>query len=297
MNLSDEVRRISHDMGITLSEVARRTEQSPANLSKKMNKNTLSFEDFEKILRALGVEMECAFHQPGETGNVRGGLDDRGRAQIEILQKELETEQLKNGYFTNMGFALRTEFETVTNSLELIKRHRDDQKYIDSCIVRMETAINNIMNLIDNDPISSSDRVQAVKAGSAFKQGMRVLVVDDNEINRGIVGELLADSGIEADEAEDGRQAVALISNAPANFYDLVLMDIQMPVMNGLEAAYAIRSLQGPNSRVPIAAMTASVSDDERRRAEEAGMNTFIEKPLNIKKIMALLKNAGGRME
>ena len=297
MNLSDEVRRLSHELGITLSEVARRTEQSPANLSKKMNKNTLSFDDFEKILRALGVEMECAFHRPGEAGNSAGSLDDRGRAQIEILQKQLETEHLKNNYFTNLEFSLRTELETVANSLELTKRHKDDPNRIDSCIARMEIALGNIMNLIDNDPISSSDRASAAKADDVFKQEMRVLVVDDNEINRSIVGELLADSGIQSDGAEDGRKAVELISSAPANFYDLVLMDIQMPVMNGFEAAYAIRSLQGPRSRVPIAAMTASVRDDERARAEKAGMNTFIEKPLNVKKILTLLKNISSQSE
>ena len=294
MNLSDEVRTLSRKLGIPLSEVARRTNQSPSNLSKKMNRNTLSFEDFEKILQALGIEMEYSFHRPGEANSLTAGFDDRTRAQIEILQKQLETEQLKNSYFTKKGFVLRTELETVTGSLELAKHHRDTPKRLDDCFSRMDAALDNILNLLDNDPISAG-RTPAANTGGGFKQGMRVLVVDDNEINRSIVRELLEDSGIQSEEAENGKQAVELVFNAPENYYDLILMDIQMPVMSGLAATEAIRKLNSLNASVPIVAMTAGVGNDERAQAEKSGVNSFIEKPLNMNKLVLLLESVYDR--
>ena len=114
-------------------------------------------------------------------------------------------------------------------------------------------------------------------------KGRRILLVEDNELNSEIASELLTECGFIVETAEDGSVAVEKVSNAADDYYDLVLMDIQMPVMNGYEAARAIRKLDNPKlSQIPIIAMTANAFAEDKKAAIDAGMNTHIAKPIDI---------------
>ncbi len=113
--------------------------------------------------------------------------------------------------------------------------------------------------------------------------GKKVLLVEDNELNREIATEILEEAGLLVDTAEDGDIAVEKVKNAVPGQYDLVLMDIQMPKMNGYEATKAIRALKAEYaSRLPIIAMTANAFDEDKQNALAAGMNAHISKPINI---------------
>ena len=124
----------------------------------------------------------------------------------------------------------------------------------------------------------------------SFK-GTRALLVEDNEINREIAQMLLSQAGFELDTAVDGKQALDLVNASEPGFYDVVLMDIQMPVMDGYTAAKAIRALPNPAlSEIPIIAMTANAFQEDIRTAEEAGMNGHIAKPLDVTTMMNTLE-------
>ena len=122
--------------------------------------------------------------------------------------------------------------------------------------------------------------------------GRRVLLVEDNELNREIAVEILHEYGFLVDTAENGAIAVDKVRSSPAGRYDLVLMDIQMPVMDGYTATQRIRALNDPaRAAVPIVAMTANVFEEERKRAFDCGMNAFLSKPLVIDALIAALQD------
>ena len=113
--------------------------------------------------------------------------------------------------------------------------------------------------------------------------GKHILLAEDNELNREIAVEILNAYGFEVDTAENGAVAVEKVSNAAPGQYDLVLMDVQMPVMDGYTATRRIRELQNPAlAGIPILAMTANAFDEDRRNALESGMNGFLSKPIVI---------------
>ena len=114
-------------------------------------------------------------------------------------------------------------------------------------------------------------------------KGKHILLVEDNELNREIAQEILREYGFRVDTAENGAVAVEKVSTAAPGSYDLVLMDVQMPVMDGYTATRQIRALEDPAlAGIPILAMTANAFDEDRRNAMESGMNGFLSKPIVI---------------
>ncbi len=139
-------------------------------------------------------------------------------------------------------------------------------------------------------------KLEADKLEEANYSGRRILLVEDNELNREIAKELLGFIEVTVEEAEDGQAAVDMIEKNPPNYYDLVFMDIQMPVMNGYEATRRIRGLgREDTKRLPIIAMTANAFADDIRDALESGMNDHIAKPIEVPKLLEALDKWVGR--
>ena len=120
--------------------------------------------------------------------------------------------------------------------------------------------------------------------------GRRILLVEDNELNREIVGVILEGAGFVVEEAPDGTAAVAMVERLEESYYDAVLMDVQMPVMNGYEATKTIRALGRRDVKnMPIIAMTANAMEDDKQKALKSGMNAHNPKPIDIELLMKVL--------
>ena len=127
-------------------------------------------------------------------------------------------------------------------------------------------------------------------AGSDFR-GRCILLVEDNELNREIAVEILNEYGFLVDTAENGAEAVEKVKNSTSGSYDLVLMDVQMPVMDGYEATKQIRALDDPSlAGITILAMTANAFDEDKKKALECGMDGFLSKPIVIEELIATLQ-------
>ncbi|SFQ19078.1 PAS domain S-box-containing protein [Lachnospiraceae bacterium XBB1006] len=121
-------------------------------------------------------------------------------------------------------------------------------------------------------------------------EGKRLLVVEDNTLNREIICKILELRGLTVEEAVNGKEAVEMFAEHPEGYYDMILMDIQMPVMNGHEATRAIREMDCPSAkRIPIIAMTANAFVEDVQASKDAGMNEHLAKPLDMRKLTDVL--------
>ena len=128
-------------------------------------------------------------------------------------------------------------------------------------------------------------------ATDRFK-GHRILLAEDNQLNQEIAVEILAPTGLIVDVAQNGREAVHMVENAPAGTYDLVLMDVQMPIMDGYEATRCIRLIPDKRkSALPIYAVTANTFEEDKNRAAQAGMNGHISKPIDVVQLIKTLED------
>lgn len=141
------------------------------------------------------------------------------------------------------------------------------------------------MDLDPNPPVSKEQPEEAMSLS-----GLRILLVEDNDLNMEIAQYLLETAGASVETAKDGEAAVKAFLEAPANHYDAILMDVMMPKMNGLEATQAIRASGHPQAAsIPIIAMTANAFSDDIRKSKEAGMNAHLAKPIDEKRLLHVI--------
>lgn len=135
-----------------------------------------------------------------------------------------------------------------------------------------------------------SEPVSQFKLSDADYSGKRILLVEDNELNREIAVEIIGSTGVSIDTAVNGLDAVNIVSQSAEGFYQMILMDIQMPVMDGYEATRQIRSLKRADIRyIPIVAMTANAFSEDVTNAIKAGMNYHLAKPIDLAALMGVL--------
>ena len=141
------------------------------------------------------------------------------------------------------------------------------------------------------EPFRMEEQAEQTENAAEFA-GKRLLVVEDNALNREIAVTMLEEAGFAVDTAENGKLAVDKVRESAPGYYDLVLMDIQMPVMNGYEATRAIRALpDAEKAALPIVAITANAFDEDRQNAAKAGMNGHLSKPFDMQQLLAMIEN------
>jgi CheY-like chemotaxis protein/PAS domain-containing protein len=226
-------------------------------------------------------------------------MAERSRAAAEQRAAMAEARQ---AFLTDMSHELRTPLNAVIGFSELLKTsdlsatQASQMEHIHHAGLHLLGVVNEMIGLSEEnsrgDPQSPTpatptepdpDSAPATPDDADESRPIRVLYVDDNDSNRALVKAVLGAQDIECETADDGRQGVEA---AERGGWDIVLMDIQMPVMNGVEAAMAIRRLPDPLGNVPIVAVTANTLDDQLDSYRAAGMDDVVAKPINIAELM-----------
>ena len=143
--------------------------------------------------------------------------------------------------------------------------------------------LRNCLNMIVGAAAENDNLPDRIRTG-------RILLAEDNELNQEIAVAILTEAGFEVEVAENGSVAVDMLSKSEAGYYKLILMDVQMPIMNGYEATKKIRALDNKElANIPILAMTANAFEEDKQLAIDSGMDGHIAKPIDVGKLMATL--------
>lgn len=186
---------------------------------------------------------------------------------------------------TGLGMAI------VKNLVDLMK----GKIYIESELGK-GTTVTFLFNFKVQKTPFSNDKTSNKKQKRVSLKGKHALLVEDNELNREIAKDILEIENIIVDEATNGSEAVDIIKNSKPGYYDFVLMDIQMPVIDGYQATDIIRKLENKKlASVPIIAMTANAFDEDKKRALDSGMDDYLSKPIRADSLFSTISNVIGK--
>ncbi len=188
---------------------------------------------------------------------------------------------------TGLGLAIvKRIVETAGDSISV------ESKQGEGTVFTLELTLRRVDALSIQATEAAESKIPSIEKMSEYFKDKRILLVEDNEFNLTIAHTLLENAGFSVETATDGRMAVNKVVGAPtANYYDAILMDVQMPVMNGYEATKAIRGLEDSRAQTTIIALTANAFDTDKENAMAAGMNGHISKPIDVAALYQALWN------
>ncbi|MDE6619492.1 MAG: response regulator [Lachnospiraceae bacterium] len=217
-------------------------------------------------------------------------VEDNGKGISPEFQRELfqpfkrENNTTKSGVLgTGLGLSVvKSIVDLMEGSIEVESKEGKGSKFIVTLLLKLP------------EDLQESDLMQPPAADIDLK-GKRILLVEDNEINREIAQELLTDEGYLVETANDGSVALEMVSKSEPKYYALILMDIQMPVMDGHKATKAIRRLENKElANIPIIALSANAFAEDYKRSVEAGMDAHVPKPIKIEELQETIRNVLG---
>lgn len=289
MKTSEIINNVCAHLGITKADLAKKMGIHPSSFYRKLARESMTMEELQKCLDALGVSLELQFQYPD--GEKLSSKENHERLidKMDILEKKLEASDKVDEFRKKSLRDLRTELNSAVGYVELCRRHGSQMDlYLNKLNIvhgNMEKAISFALGEAYHDEIDEikDEQIDALR-------GKRVLLVDDNDLNREILEEVLRDHGILVEEAHNGSKALSTMQEHAPGYFDYILMDIEMPEMDGYEATLKIRKL--PNrirANTPIIAFTANAVSENRERAFAVGMDGFLVKPVNTSRLLSYL--------
>lgn len=289
MKTAETIQIVCSELGTSKAELAKRMGILPSSLYRKLARESMTFEEFQKCLDVLGVTIAFTLQYPDGSVQSSQANYERLLEKMELVEKELEAARKAAEFHKKSLKDLRTELNSAVGYTELGIRHgvraEDYLRRLQPVLANMESTIAYALG----EPVHDEPAEDAAGSIEALA-GKRVLLADDNDLNREIMKAVLVDHDMIVDECGNGSEAVEAVKAAEPGYYHFVLMDIEMPVMDGYEATARIRKL--PNrirANVPIIALTANPVAENRERAAVAGMDDFLAKPTNSARLLRSL--------
>ena len=289
MKTAETINTVCSELGITKADLAKRMGMLPSSLYRKLARESMTLEELQKCLDVLGVTVEFNLRYPD--GNTRSSQANYEMLleRVDMLEAELEAARKATEFHKKSLRDLRTELNSAVGYAELGARPGPSAE---DYLAKMQTVLTDMKltiayalgeNVYDEPVASEPENMEML-------EGRRVLLVEDNDLNREIMKEILVGHGLVVEEAENGSEAIAAVKENEPGYYHFIVMDIEMPVMDGYESTERIRKL--PNrirANVPIIALTANTCPEDRERAAQVGMDDFLAKPVSSTRLLSSL--------
>ena len=289
MKTSETINTACSELGITKAELAKRMGMFPSSLYRKLSRESMTLEELQKCLDVLGVTVEFELQYPDGRTRSSQANHELLLERMDLLEKELEAARKAEEFHKKILRDLRTELHSAVGYAELGRRHGNKvEEYLEKIQTVLADMEATIAYTLGEPPHDEPEDEEPENLETLA--GKRALLVDDNELNREILKEVLTDHGLLVEEADDGSKAVAAVKANEPGYYHFILMDIEMPVIDGFEATERIRKL--PNrirANIPIIALTANAVPENRERATVVGMDDFLVKPTNSARLLRSL--------
>lgn len=289
MKTAETINTVCSELGIKKADLAKRMGVHPSSLYRKLSRESMTLEELQKCLDVLGVTIEFNLRYPDGKVQSAQASQEILLDRMELLEKELEAAR-KAAEFQNKSLRdLRTDLNSAVGYAELGRKYGSKaEQYLEKIqmvLTNMELTIAYALgDAVNKEPIPEEP------VNPETLEGRRVLLVDDNRLNREMMKEILVGHGLIVEEAGNGSEAMEAIKTKEPGYYHFILMDIEMPVMDGYESTLRIRKL--PNrirANTPIIAFTANASPEDRERAKAVGMDDFLAKPINSARLLGSL--------
>ena len=289
MTTAETINIVCSELGISKAELAKKMGMLPSSFYRKLSRESMALEELQECLDVVGVTIEFDLKYPDGRTHSSQANHELLLEKVDLLEKELEAARKAAEFHKNTLKDLRTELNNAVGYAELGGRHGSKaEEYLEkirSVLTDMEETIACTLGEPPHEEPATEgpERLEMLV-------GKRVLLVDDNELNREVLNEVLTGHGLLVEEADGGRTAVAAVKASEPGYYHFVLMDIEMPGMDGFEATVKIRAL--PNrirANIPIIALTANVIPENRERAAVVGMDDFLVKPTSSARLLRSL--------
>lgn len=207
---------------------------------------------------------------------------EKARASAENANKA------KSEFLSDVSHDIRTPLNAIVGMTAIATANIDDKEQVLNCLKKISLSTGNLLELIDDVKAKNEADAEADKKEIDLT-GKRILVAEDNDLNLEIAELLLTGAGLQVDHAENGQDCLDKFLSKKPGYYDAILMDIRMPVMNGLETTAYIRGLNRKYKSIPIIAMTADALSEDIQKCLDCGMNAHISKPIDIESVKATL--------
>ncbi len=199
---------------------------------------------------------------------------------------------------SEVSHSIRTSSTSISGMVSIARKNIDNPEKVEECISKIENASQQLVSKIsglpdetESKPVFDSEEMQSKECCKGDLYGKKVLLAEDDKLNMEIAQVFMEDLGIDVTAAEDGMMAVNLFTVSEEFQYDAIVMDISMPVMDGLEATREIRAMDRADAAsIPIIAMTANAFEEDFIKAREAGMNAHLVKPVDYDLFTCMLK-------
>ena len=191
----------------------------------------------------------------------------------------------KTRFLNNMSHDIRTPMNVILGYAQLMENELNEKDMPETSEFTVT-----LKHKIADESYYVKKRAESSGSSIEILEGRNILLAEDNDLNAEIAETILERAGLKTERVEDGIQCVNRIEKMPAGTYDMILMDIQMPKMNGYKATQIIRHLPDKDKAcIPIVAMTANAFEEDKKEAIAAGMNGHIAKPIQVDKLLSIL--------